>query len=216
MNAGEDAAGPGAFGSTRAWGVLLVVIVLGLATDLASKSWAFRSIAGAPVVIDRARVMSLQAAGENINADMPPDRERVVVPGLLHFTLVKNPGAVFGIGAGKRWVFIAFTGAALAFGIWMFGSWTGPRDHGAHAAVGLLLAGGLGNLYDRVVFACVRDFIHPLPGVLLPWGWSWPWGGREVWPYVSNLADLWLLIGIGVLLVRSVRWKRPAKAQTTD
>ena len=130
-------------------------------------------------------------------------------------SLVLNPGAVFGIGAGKRWFFIAFTGAALALAIWMFLAWTGPRDRAAHAAIGLLISGGLGNLYDRIVYACVRDFLHPLPGVKMPFGLTMPLtGGREVWPYVSNIADLWLLLGISalVLLIGSglmIRTPRP-------
>jgi lipoprotein signal peptidase len=83
----------------------------------------------------------------------------------------------------------------------MFGWWTGPRDRAAHVAIGLLISGGLGNLYDRLVYTCVRDFIHPLPGVNLPFGWRMPHGDREIWPYVSNIADLWLIIGIGTLMI---------------
>jgi hypothetical protein len=51
----------------------------------------------------------------------------------------------------------------------------------------------------------VRDFIHPLPGWLWP-GHLAPLGNREMWPYVSNLADLFLLIGIMMLLVHL--WNR--------
>jgi signal peptidase II len=129
----------------------------------------------------------------NLSDLVPPHAPKEIVPSLLNFTLVLNPGAVFGIGAGKRVFFIVFTVLALGFGLWMFGAWTRPRDRVAHAAIGLLLAGGLGNLYDRLAFACVRDFIHPLPTVF--------WHGRPVWPYVSNVADLFLLIGIGILVV---------------
>jgi len=39
----------------------------------------------------------------------------------------------------------------------------------------------------------------------LPFGWSYPWGGTEVWPYVSNIADLFLIIGIGILVIRALR-----------
>ena len=85
-------------------------------------------------------------------------------------------------------------------------------DEVAHVALALLIAGGLGNLYDRVLFACVRDFIHPLPGVTLPFGIRWPGGSREVWPYVSNVADLFLLLGIGALLVYS--WRKPDERTT--
>jgi signal peptidase II len=174
-----------------AWVVLLVVTALGLGVDLWTKHWAFDTVAGRPVVVLRQDVLS---AG-NLSDLVPPHAPMEVVPGLLNFTLVLNPGAVFGIGAGKRVFFIVFTVLALGFGLWMFGAWTRPggRDRVAHAAIGLLLAGGLGNLYDRLVFACVRDFIHPLPTVF--------WHGRPVWPYVSNVADLFLLIGIGILVV---------------
>jgi hypothetical protein len=37
---------------------------------------------------------------------------------------------------------------------------------------------------------------------VLPFGLSWPGGGNELWPYVSNLADKWLLVGIGLVLWR--------------
>jgi signal peptidase II len=194
--------------SPRAWAVLLIVTLVGLVADLGSKYWAFRHVAGAPVVIDREEVLRTGQPADQIPLHNPV----VVVPRLLEFTLVANRGAVFGIGAGKRTFFIVFTIGALGAGLWLFGKWTGPREHAAHAAIGLLLSGGLGNLYDRVVYACVRDFIHPLPRVHLPYGWSWPWGGTEVWPYVSNIADLFLIIGIGVLVIRALREPKPTKA----
>lgn len=189
--------------SPSAWATLLGVTALGLAADLASKHAAFRLIAPRPVSIDRAAVLD---ASPHLARLIPPHEPVRVIPGLLDFTLVLNPGAVFGIGAGKRWFFILFTFAALAFGVWIFAAWTRPRDRAAHAAVGLLLAGGLGNLYDRLRFACVRDFIHPLPRVQLPFGWRFPGGSRELWPYVSNVADLLLLLGI-VLLIATL-WRR--------
>jgi signal peptidase II len=187
--------------SPRAWFVLMVVTGLGVATDLSSKWLAFARIAGAPVHIDREAVMRAGEQSRSLSAFIPPHDPVVVIPKLLNFTLVLNPGAVFGIGAGKRWFFVAFTLGALVLAVWMFGAWTRARDGAAHVAIALLLAGGLGNLYDRLAYACVRDFIHPLPGMDLPFGWRMPFtGSREIWPYVSNLADLWLLVGIGMLM----------------
>lgn len=195
-----------AWKSPRAWTVLLLVAIFGVAADLVTKEIAFRKVAGTPVIVRREDVL----AGGPLSRLIPsPPPVVVVMPRVLEFTLVLNPGAVFGIGAGKRWSFILFTGGAIVFALWMFASWTRPRDHGAHAGIALLLAGGLGNLYDRLVFGCVRDFIHPLPRMPLPNGWSYPWGSgpssREVWPYVSNMADLFLIIGIGVLVVYTWR-----------
>lgn len=192
--------------SPRAWAVLLVVTVVGTLSDLWTKSWAFASVADAPVVIDREAVM---AARHGLGAMTPPDRMHVI-PGVLDFTLVLNPGAVFGIGAGQRVFFAAFTGVAIGFALWVFARWTTPRDWVAHTGLGLLLAGGLGNLYDRLVFACVRDFIHPLPRVRLPFGLKWPNNGSpEVWPWVSNVADAYLIVGIVLILWHS--WRHPGE-----
>lgn len=179
----------------RAWGRLLVVLVIGLTADLVTKWAAFRYIADAPVVIERAEVLRVTRLGHSLGVLIPPHEPVTVIPGVLDFTLVLNKGAVFGIGAGGPWVLLTLLG--LGVGVWMFGVWTRAQDRAAHFAVGMLMAGGVGNLYDRVVYACVRDFIHPLPRVQLPFGWRMPLdGGREIWPYVSNVADLWLILGI--------------------
>jgi len=186
--------------SGRAWTVLVGVLIAGLAIDLISKHLAFAHIADQPVELRREMVLSLPAS--DINSLVPRHEAVTVIPKVLDLTLVLNPGAVFGIGAGKRWVFVIFTVLAAAFAGWMFARWTRPRDWLAHASLGLVLAGGIGNLYDRLVYACVRDFLHPLPGVHLPFGVAWPSGDTQVWPWVSNIADALLLVGIGVLLVK--------------
>lgn len=181
-----------AWASAPSWALLVTVTALGLAVDLASKAAAFRTVASAPVIVDREQVL----AAHNLASLVPQHAPVTVIPWVLDFTLVLNRGAVFGMGAGRRWFFIGFTVLALGFALWMFGRWTRASDRVAHVSIGLLLAGGLGNLYDRLIYACVRDFIHPLPGVQWPFGWSLGGGGREIWPYVSNVADLWLIVGI--------------------
>ena len=188
-------------GSARAWSVLGVVVALGLVSDLASKWLAFRQVAGAPVAVLRSDVLAAQRAGVPIQALVPTHPPVRVVPGLLDLTLVLNPGAVFGVGAGRRALFVGFTALAVGGALALFARGTGPRDRWTHAGLGLVMAGGLGNLYDRVLYACVRDFIHPLPKVRFPWGLDPLSNGGEVWPYVSNVADLHLLVGVGILVV---------------
>lgn len=190
--------------------MLVSVFAVGLAVDLVTKDLAFAHIAGRPVEVRRAQVLVIPS--DKINSLVPQHEPVTAIPHVLDLTLVLNPGAVFGIGAGKRWVFVIFTALAVAFAGWMFARWTRPRDWPSHAALGLVLAGGIGNLYDRLVFACVRDFLHPLPGVHLPFGIAWPGGDTQVWPWVSNIADALLLIGIGVLLVKLWRAGDPPRA----
>lgn len=200
--------------SPRSWAVLIAVTTVSTALDLWSKALAFDRVAGVPVVVSREDVLAAGPAG--LSALIPPHAPVRVLPGWLDLTLVLNPGAVFGIGAGQRWFFVAFTIGACVVGLLMFARWTTPRQWSAHAGIGLILGGGLGNLYDRLQFACVRDFLHPLPGALLPWGWNWPWGGREIWPYVSNVADALLIVGVAMLAWRAMRHdqgKSPQGAQ---
>ncbi|MBS0192301.1 MAG: signal peptidase II [Phycisphaerales bacterium] len=190
--------GTPAWRSPAAWVLLTLVVVCGLAWDLSSKWWAFRSIADAPVVFTREQALSTAP----LSLLVPSHRPMVVVPNLLNFTLVLNPGAVFGIGAGKTGFFIAVTIIAVAFGVGVFVFATRSRDWMAHIGLGLILAGGLGNLYDRLLYGCVRDFIHPLPKV------RWPGTATEVWPYVSNVADLLLLVGMCLLLLHAWRGEK--------
>lgn len=208
--------GPGgrAGSSWRAWAVMLLVCAATLALDLWTKSWAFETIAGAPVVVDREVVLRIAEVNpRDIGRIIPPHRAMVVVPHVLEFSLVVNPGAVFGMGPGQRWFFMTFTLFAVVVATWMFARWCGARDWLSHAAIGMLISGGIGNFYDRMVHGCVRDFIHPLPNVTWPFGWA-PFGSTQVWPYVSNVADAFLIVGIGILAWRL--WRVDAGAGAAE
>jgi signal peptidase II len=197
----------GAGRSRSAWITLLVATLLSVAADLGTKWAAFRYVADQPVVIRHIDVIRVTELDPRMASQLiPPHPPMTVVPKVLDLTLVLNPGAVFGTGPGRRWFFIGFTGVALAFGMWMFATWTRPRDNMAHIGIGLLIGGGLGNLYDRLTFGVVRDFLHPIPGMKWPMGWKLTSPDGEIWPYVSNVADALLLIGIGMLLV--YLWRR--------
>ena len=190
-----------AWRSRGAWAWLISLFVVALVADLGSKWWAFANVAGDPVPLTRETAM----AADQLSDLLPRHEPMTVVPKVLEFTLVLNEGAVFGMAAGQRWFFVGFTAIAIVFCVWMFASWTRAKDHAAHAAIALVIAGGVGNLYDRLVYACVRDFLHFLPGVELPFGIAWPSGEREIWPYVSNVADAELIVGIAMLMWFSLR-----------
>lgn len=204
-----------AWRSPRAWAVLLLVLVAGLAVDLVSKSWSFRTVAGDPVVLEYERVVA--------GSQQPPWHEGVqVLPwDLLDFHLVLNRGAVFGLGQGSRLMFIAFTVVAVVVAIAVFGWWTRKSSTLAHVAIALILAGGLGNLYDRFAVGAVRDFLHMFPRWNLPFGWNWPGGNHEVFPWIFNVADMLLLSGMALLLLhvnlseRKQRDQAPVQPEAT-
>lgn len=214
-NAGrtEKASGKNTVG-LKQWFLLFAVAATSVFADLWSKHLAFENVAGFTVVVNREAVQAITSAGGKSLQSLIPAHEPVaVIPSILNFTLVLNPGAVFGIGAGQRWFFIVFTGLAIGFASYMFLAWTTRRDTWAHVALGLLIGGGVGNLYDRWFYACVRDFIAPLPGVKFPFGLDLFRSGGAVWPYISNVADALLLIGIGILAIYLWRRSSPAAAK---
>jgi lipoprotein signal peptidase len=79
--------------------------------------------------------------------------------------------------------------AALAIAYWSLRRST-ARDRALCIALGLILAGTLGNLYDRIVFGGVRDFLH------------WHYKRAFDWP-VFNVADCCLVVGALLLLAQA-------------
>ena len=184
-----------AWRSPRAWALLLVVVAAGLSLDLVSKWWAFRAVADAPVELRYEEI-----AG-NPSYRLPWHAGVRVIPGdLLDFRLVLNHGAVFGLGQQRRPVFVAFTVLAVVGATAVFGWWTKAGATQVHLGIGLVLAGGLGNLYDRLTIGAVRDFLHMTPRWNLPLDLRWPGGSSELFPWVFNVADVLLLAGMALLL----------------
>jgi signal peptidase II len=201
-----------AWRSPRAWAVLALTFAAALALDLFTKEWAFRTVAGRPIELDYAEV----AGNPSYSLPWHPG-VRAIPPDLLDFRLVLNHGAVFGIGQGRGALFVAFTVLAVATALWVFGRHTGARSHLSHVGLALVLAGGVGNMVDRVSVGAVRDFLHLFPRRELPFGLHWPGGSDEWFPWVFNVADMELIAGM-LLLMLAVHLnerraaKRPAGA----
>ena len=182
-----------AFRSSRAVAVLVGVFAVLLAADLALKHWAFNVWPAEPVDIDGALEFRRPLPGYS----------SLVVPDLLALKLTLNRGAVFGIAAGYRWFFIAATAAAVIVIGCVFAA-SRARQWWLHAALAMILAGAIGNLVDRVRYGAVRDMLWLFPGVELPFGWTWPGGARDVYPWIFNAADAFLLLGIAMMMLRTL------------
>ncbi|MCH2136945.1 MAG: signal peptidase II [Phycisphaerales bacterium] len=188
-----------------AWATLLLIALSGLALDLWSKSWAFAHVAPEPVVLERETLLNRPEASY-----LPPDRMEVLPWGLLDFQLMLNSGAVFGLGAGQRWLLVAFSLLAIGVAVWIFGWRTSAASRMAHVGIALVIAGAVGNLWDRIIYARVRDFLFMLPDWNLPFGLTWPGGRPEMWPWIFNIADVLLLTGLGLIMLHMMKADRAA------
>ncbi len=173
----------------------LLTTIVGFTLDLWTKHIAFLQLAsGAPY----------RGLGEdgrqhwfvNMRDDLIRSKGYDLIPGWLHFRLTVNEGAVFGIGQGQRWLFLVISLAAIFFLSYLFT--TSGRQRFYQFVLGLLLAGVLGNMYDRVRYGYVRDMIDGLP----------KWG---IFPWIFNVADVLLCVGVAMIFLYSLLHSLPKK-----
>ena len=110
----------------------------------------------------------------------------------FRWTLVYNPGAAFGLHLGQysRWIFLVLTLGALVI-LWRLYRTTEPGDSRRAVAIGLVVAGAVGNLIDRVRSPMgVVDFIDIGFG-----DYRWP---------TFNVADM--AVSTGAFLLAWVLW----------
>jgi lipoprotein signal peptidase len=215
---------------------LWLVAGVGLAADLLSKHWAFTRL-----------------------DPNPTSTGWVAIKNLVAFRRSLNPGALFGLGKGLTPIFIGASVLALAFVLLLFFH-SGRRRWSLHIALGLVLAGALGNLYDRAFMiadvvkftqkglrgTCVGKIISrpgESPMLIAPWPEGaegarkyampiWPGDNAEVrqmgvvrdfvkiephfqvgkytvdvWPWVFNVADVMLVLGVSLLML-NFWWER--------
>jgi signal peptidase II len=159
------------------WLLFWVIALGGAAFDLATKSIIFARI------------------GE------PPAPSVSIVRGVLELQSSLNPGALWGFGRTLPYSSQIFAGLSIIAGIaicyWLF-------VRGAAAslaltmALGLIMAGALGNCYDRLVYGHVRDFVHFHVDSI----------GFDC--AIFNFADNLLVLGAVILVLFALRPEAPA------
>jgi len=132
-----------------------------------------------------AAVVGAAVAGDQLTKHLVTSRlaldQASQVIGPLSIHRVENAGIAFGLFTSATGVVIALTALAV---VWMlvYFARSGARHPAIPAGLGLLIGGSLSNLVDRVRLGHVTDFID--------FGW---------WP-AFNLADSFIVIGVGILL----------------
>ncbi|MFO0907182.1 MAG: signal peptidase II [Isosphaeraceae bacterium] len=173
MQTGEAiTAAPATRVGLRHWILFWSIALGGLAFDLTTKTMIF------------ARV------GE------PPAPVVTLVPNVLELQTSYNKGALWGLGRNFQHSSLFFGAlsivAAVAICYWLFGRGA-ASDWRLSVALALIMAGALGNCYDRLVLGHVRDFMH---FHVDPIGFDCA---------IFNFADNMLIAGAVVLMLLALR-----------
>ena len=133
--------------------------------------------------------------------DPPRHQDRVVIPGILSFTYQRNPGGPFSWLAQRRWSWVLgpLSVVATAAVLWWLASSKG-RSRLEAAACATIVGGAIGNIIDRLWWGAVRDFLK-----------------LSFYPPVFNLADVFICVGVALLLwsLFVADSKRSAEAHAT-
>lgn len=131
-----------------------------------------------------------------IEADLRELGQIAVWPGVFNFSWVENTGVSFGLfgGGSARWGLTVFSIAVSGVLAW----WALKADRRLLiTAIGLVMGGALGNVIDRIRFGYVVDFLDFSQTGLFPW--------------VFNVADSAITVGVILLILDSVISEHPAK-----
>lgn len=123
-------------------------------------------------------------------------QEITIIPRFFHLTHVYNNGAAFSLFSDTtspdkvRWMLIGFSLVAIAIVLAVFWK-SGRRVNPTSIALALILGGAIGNLYDRLAYRYVIDFL-----AFNLFGYHYP---------DFNVADSCIVIGAALLLIELFR-----------
>lgn len=142
------------------------------------------------VIVNLICVAALIAADQVIKqwavAALAPVGSMPLIPHVIELRFCLNEGAAFSMLSGKQGLLIAVTGVALAAVAWYLFFRCRGREHcWDRIAMILILAGGLGNLIDRVANRCVVDYLNLL-------FMEFP---------IFNFADICVCVGTGLFVL---------------
>ena len=130
-----------------------------------------------------------------VETRLAPYESHVVIPGFFDIVRSQNTGVAFGLFTNaesqyKVALLIIFSIGALVMLAWLL--WRNRSGEAySDVAIALIFGGALGNVFDRIRFGSVTDFLDFYAG-------SYHW-------YTFNVADASISIGAGLLLLAMLR-----------
>ena len=122
-------------------------------------------------------------------AFMLPGESVELIPGVLKFTYVRNPGMAFGWLSDHRWVFMVFS--VIGIGLLAFYLFRYVKSPLGRIGLSLIVGGGIGNMIDRIAYGFVVDFID--------------FCAFDFWKWVFNIADSAVCVGAALFIIQLIR-----------
>jgi signal peptidase II len=199
---------------SKKWQIFLIIALLSLAADQATKIWARDAL---PVVRVDGGTAACIVPEDLTSRSVPPPASRPddkptmrrpacqghpvsVVENYWDWRLSMNPGSAFGLFSSQNGarIGLSIVGVIAVFGmLWMLRKARADQKI-LHWALALVAGGAVGNLIDRIYFGVVTDFI------------LWRYKTKE-WP-VFNVADIVLVVGVGLMFIDIQKEGRREKA----
>ena len=155
--------------------------------------WLALTVSALVIAGDRVSKMAIQHSINSFDAVS-------VIAGWLRIVHTENPGAAFGVLAEgnpflRSAVLIGVSAAVLVFvALALWGRGSSFNTPLTRVGLSLILGGAIGNLYDRVLYGAVTDFIEVYHGA-----WSFP---------AFNVADSAITVGAVLLMIDLLRARR--------
>lgn len=138
----------------------------------------------------------LDAGGALLDRELWGYRSIEVWGSIFRITFVANDGVSFGLfgGGAGRWLLSIFSIGVAG----LLGWWALKADRRLLiTAIGLVIGGAVGNVIDRIRFGFVVDFLD--------------FSGTGVFPWVFNVADSAITVGVILLILDSLLTDRAVK-----
>lgn len=122
-----------------------------------------------------------------------------LVPGILNARYAQNTGIAFSMFSGRGLMLVLFTLVLIAaLAAWLIAKPDEPKLF--RAGLWLIVGGGLGNLYDRIVYGYVIDFLE-LAFVRFA---------------IFNIADVCICAGAGLAMLALIMDEMRAKKKKPE
>jgi signal peptidase II len=132
----------------------------------------------------------------------PPAPTHTIIPKILELHTSENTGALWGFGAnlpGSSTIFAVLSFVAAFFILYYLFILRAAHSRVLTVGLGLIMAGAMGNCYDRLRLGHVRDFVHFHVDAI------------NIDCAIFNFADNMLVIGALILVLYALRPEKPAE-----